>query len=456
MRSRVKNKINRRSILTTAAAASLTVPVRHSLGSEWPSFRGSGGLGVDDSEKLPVEWSVGDGESASEGIKWKVDLPGLAHGSPILVDGHLYLTNAVADSGTAELKVGRSGAPTAADDNGIQRWQIHCLDANMGEETWTKIAKEGPPGATRHVKATHANTTMACSGDHLVAFFGSEGLYNFRRNGELRWKKDLGIVNISKYGIGWGYASSPAIFGDRIVLLCDDPDNPYVVCLSLETGEEIWRKERKGISERSWATPLIAGQEISDAQVVINGWPWIVSYNLKDGTERWKMQGGGDNPVPTPFVAHGYIYVTNAHGGPSPIYAIRPDASGDITPGKDNAKAFAWQTQRGGSYMSTPVVYGEHIYFGNTNGAVRCFNALTGEPVYEKRLDTGAAIYASLVAGDGKIYAASENGITYVIRAGTNYELLAKNPMASPCFASPLIADGTLYFRTTTSLIAVG
>jgi len=199
MHPRAKSKINRRSILTTAAAASFALPVRHALGSEWPSFRGSGGLGVDDSAKLPVEWSVGNDETASHGIKWKVNLPGLAHGSPILVEGQLYLTNAVSDAGTAELAVGRSGAPTAADDNGVQRWQIHCLDANTGNETWTKIAREGPPGASRHVKATHANTTMACSGDHLVAFFGSEGLYNFKRNGELRWKKDLGIVNISKY-----------------------------------------------------------------------------------------------------------------------------------------------------------------------------------------------------------------------------------------------------------------
>lgn len=447
--------IDRRQFVTALASGSLLLPARLGLGNEWPAFRGLGGLGVDDTQQLPLHWTVGEDGQSSQGLSWKKDLPGLAHGSPILVDGKLYLTNAVADSGQAELKVGRSGAPTAADDAGNQRWQVHCFDAVSGDEVWTQVAREGKPGATRHVKATHANTTIACSGDHLVAFFGSEGLYNFQRDGELRWKKDFGIVNISKYGIGWGYASSPAIFKDRIVLLCDDPDKPYVVCIALETGEEIWRKERQGVSERSWATPLIAGDEVDDAQVVINGWPWIVSYDLKDGTERWKLKGGGDNPVPTPFVAHGYIFVTNAHGGPSPIYVIRPDARGDITPTEGNSSAFAWHVQRGGSYMSTPVVYGDYIYFGNTNGAVRCFNALSGERVYEERLATGAAIYASLVAGDGKIYAAAENGIVYVIQAGEDFQVVAENSMAAPCFATPLISNGSIYFRTTKSLIAV-
>ena len=445
--------LSRRQLLGSIAVAA--VAKSYSFANDWPAFRGAAGKGISDAGSLPVEWRVGDGESDSNGIKWIETLPGLAHGSPILVDGKLYLTNAISSSGASELKVGRSGAPTAADDNESQQWLVQCIDSKDGKTIWSNVAREGKPGATRHVKATHANTTLACQGDHLVAFFGSEGLYNYTLQGELRWKKDLGVIDISKYGIGWGYASSPAIFEDRIVLLCDDPQKPFAICLDLNSGEEVWRVDRQGVSERSWATPLIVGESVADAQVVINGWPWIVSYNLQDGSERWKLKGGGDNPVPTPFVEHGYIYVTNAHGGPSPIYAIRPDAKGDITPTDGHSKSIAWSLQRGGSYMSTPVVYRDHIYFGNTNGSMRCFNALSGEPVYQERLATGAAIYASLVAGDGKIYAAAENGKVYVIKAGEKFELLAENEMASPCFATPVIAEDTIYFRTTSSIVAV-
>ncbi len=106
--------------------------------------------------------------------------------------------------------------------------------------------------------------------------------------------------------------------------------------------------------------------------------------------------------------------------------------------------------------MSTLVVYGEHIYFGNTNGVVRCFHAITGEMLYEERLDSEAAIYASLVAGDGKVYCAAENGVVYVLQAGPEFRLLARNRLDAPCFATPVISDGVLYFRTTQSLIAVG
>ena len=282
----------------------------------------------------------------------------------------------------------------------------------------------------------------------MVAFFGSEGLYNFDLSGNLLWQRDLGVINVRKYGIGWGYASSPAILEDRIVLLCDDPERPFLICLSLTSGEELWRVSREGVSQRSWATPLIYSSGDHD-QIVVNGWPWIVSYNLRDGSELWRLEGGGDNPVPTPFVSHDLIYVTNAHGGPAPIYAIHPEARGDITlrDGATASTAIAWSQAQGGSYMSTPVVYGDYMYLGNTNGVLRCFHSTTGEKVYEKRLDSGAAIYASLVAADDKIFCVAENGTVFVVRAGPDFELLSRSQLGDPCFATPIISQGVLYLE---------
>ena len=188
-----------------------------------------------------------------------------------------------------------------------------------------------------------------------------------------------------------------------------------------------------------------------------------MAYDFENGNELWRIHGGGDNPVPTPFEAHGSIFITNAHGAQSPIYVVEPDASGDITPtddreqsGKlDKSDGIVWSTMKGGSYMSTPVVYGDYLYLGSSSGILRCFNARNGEKIYEKRLGSGASMIASLVAGDGKIFCASENGTVYVVAAGPEFRVQARNPMGQPCFASPAISQGVIYLRTTGNLFAV-
>ena len=420
---------------------------------DWPSFRGQDAVGVSDGFPVRSHWNA-DSEPG-EGVLWKVDVPGLGHSSPIVVGNRILLATAIASEGEPPLQVGRGGKPDAADDNGEQSWVVLCYDKRTGEELWRQTAHIGRPRATRHIKATHANTSVAVQGDRVVAFFGSEGLHCYDLDGNLQWSRDLGVIDISKYGIGWGYASSPAIYEDRIALVCDDPTTPFIAVLSLSDGEDIWRVSRKEVCERSWGTPFIHAAE-AQKQIVINGWPWIVSYELETGKERWRIRGGGDNPVPTPFESNGWIYITNSHGGESPIYVVRPDASGDISPNDAGEHdSIVWSTDRGGSYMSTPVVYGDHLYLGNSNGVVRCYDAKTGQSLYEKRLDSGAGIIASLVAADGKIFCASENGTVYVIEAGPEYKLLARNQMAEPCFATPAISQGVLYFRTTKSLIAI-
>ena len=424
--------------------------------ADWPSFRGPAGSGVADGFPVLSKWNADDSAGDIEGVLWQTDVPGLGHSSPTVVGDKIFLATAIASDGKAPLMVGRGGKPTAADDNGRQSWVVLCYDRRTGKELWRQTAREGRPRATRHAKATHANTSVAVDGDHVVAFFGSEGLYCYDLEGELRWSRDLGVIDISKYGIGWGYASSPAVAKDRIAVVCDDPKNPFLALLRLSDGEEVWRVSRKEICERSWATPFIHSSP-KRTQVVVNGWPWIVAYDFQDGSELWRIRGGGDNPVPTPFEAHGAIYITSSHGGQSPIYVVQPDANGDLSPGDGAAdnESILWSTMRGGSYMSTPVVYGDYLYLGNSNGVVRCFDALTGEKVYEKRLGSDAAMIASLVAADGKVYCACENGTVYVLAAGPEFEVLSRNQMGQPCFATPAVSRGVLYIRTTTRLVAI-
>ncbi|NND97620.1 MAG: sulfatase-like hydrolase/transferase, partial [Pirellulaceae bacterium] len=419
-----------------------------------PAFRGTGAVGVANGFQTAVRWDATN--PGDKSVLWKSPIPGLGHSCPTIVGNRLFVATAVATDNDAPLQVGRGGNTDAADDNSEQSWMVLCFDKTTGRELWRQTAHEGVPKATRHTKATHANTTVTIDGDNVVAFFGSEGLYCYDLDGNLKWKTDLGVVNISKYGIGWGYGSSPAIHDGHIVLVCDDPENPYIVALNLVNGEEVWRKSRKEDSQRSWGTPLI--HKVGDgAQVVVNGWPWIVAYDLATGDETWRVEGGGDNPIPTPFIVDDRIYITNSHGGKSPIIAVRSDAKGNLAEADSPADAgLVWRTERGGTYMSTPVIVGDHLYLGNTNGVLRCYNVNTGEEVYEERIASGAYIVASLVAADDKIYCTAEDGTVYVIKAGSKFELLAQNRLGEPCLATPAISAGVLFFRTAHSLIAVG
>jgi outer membrane protein assembly factor BamB len=430
--------------------------------TDWPSFRGQGARGVAEGFPVRTKWNADVEIGELEGELWETTVPGLGHSSPVVFGDKLFLLTAISDAGAAQLQVGAGGKPTAAEDNGQQSWVVLCYDKATGKELWRKTAHQGKPKATRHLKATHANTSVSVDGENVLAFFGSEGLYCYDHDGNLRWSRDLGIINISKYGIGWGFASSPAIHEDRIAIVCDDPEHPYVAMLRLDNGEEIWRVSRKDICERSWGTPLIHASD-KTTQVVVNGWPWIVSYDFETGEERWRMEGGGDNPIPTPFAANGWIYITNAHGSKAPIYVVRPDATGNLSASQpeafgdanDKETPVVWSVERGGSYMSTPVVYGDYLYLGNSNGTVRCFHARTGAKIYEERLGKGAGVIASLVATDDKIFCASENGKVYVLQPGPEFKVLAENSMGEPCFATPAISSGVVYIRTTERLVAI-
>ena len=319
-------------------AASLVLPLVGLHADEvphWPSFRGAGASGVAEGFPVRAQWNADQSAGKIDGVLWRTDVPGLGHSSPVVSGDRLFIATAIASDGQAPLKVGRGGQPDAADDDGEQSWVVLCYDRLTGKELWRQTAHQGKPRATRHAKATHANTSVAVADDKVVAFFGSEGLHCFDLDGNLKWSRDLGVIDISKYGIGWGYASSPAVHEDRIAVVCDDPDHPFLAVLRLSDGEELWRVSRQDICERSWGTPFIHS-ESGRTQVVVNGWPWIVAYELDTGNELWRIHGGGDNPVPTPFEANGWIYITSSHGGESPIYVVRPTASGDVSPSEDH------------------------------------------------------------------------------------------------------------------------
>ena len=413
---------------------------------DWPEFRGAGAAGVQDGFPLPARWT----------LRSKTPVPGLGHSSPIVWGDRIYTLTAVRESGEAPLRLGLFGDSDGADDNGTQRWVMYGLDASSGKVAWERTVKTGSPRAGRNVKATHANTTLATNGTHLVCFLGSEGVHVSRIDGTHLWSRDLGLINVSKYGIGWGFGASPALFKDRIFLQCDAPDDPYLVALSLADGREIWRAPRKEVCERSWATPFVYPDD-ARPQVVANGWPFVVSYDAATGRELWRLRAGGDNPIPTPFASDGLIYVANGHGA-APVFAV-PSATGDISL-KDGATSnshVVWSDGQNGAYIQTPIVYRGLLYSGTNAGVFKCYDAKTGTRHYQQRLLTeSSAFSASPVAGDGKIYCTGEEGDVIVVAAGTSFEVLARNQLGESCLATPAISRGVLFFRTRSHLMAFG
>ncbi len=422
-------------------------------GVNWPSFRGPYASGVSDGFAVPTNW---DAES-SRNILWKTEIPGLGHSSPVIWGDRIFITTAISGIESPELKVGLYGNIQPVEDDTIHKFMVYCLDKKTGKILWEQLAHQGVPKVKRHPKATHANSSPATDGSHVVAFFGSEGIYCYTLDGKLLWKKDFGVLDSAFFMVPtaqWGFASSPIIHEDTVIVQADVLENSFLAALDVRTGEEIWRTPREDVP--TWSTPTVHVGE-TRTQVLINGFKHTGAYDFKTGEELWKLTEGGDIPVPTPVVAHGLVFFNSAHGRMSPIYAVKLDATGDITlePGATSNEHIVWSIQRGGAYMQTPLIYGEYLYNLRGNGSLSCYEAKTGQLVYREPVGERASFSASGVAADGKLYFPSEQGDMYVVKAGGKFELLAANAMQDILMATPAISEGTLYIRSHHYLFAV-
>jgi outer membrane protein assembly factor BamB len=440
--------------LLAAAAPSAAEEPRP--GVDWPGFRGIQASGVALGFPTPQQWDVASGAN----VKWRVEIAGLAHSSPVIWGPHLLVTTAVSADPAPELKVGLYGDVRSAADVGSQRYDVLCLDKTSGRERWRTTAYEGAPKTRRHPKSTHANPTPATDGERVVTFFGSEGLYCHDLEGRLLWKKDFGVLDSGFFmapDAQWGFASSPVIHQGRVILQVDVQKDSFIAALDLATGQEVWRVGRDDVP--TWSTPTVwPSSDGGRTLVLANGFRHIGAYDIDTGAEVWRLTGGGDIPVPTPIVAHDLAFITNAHGRMAPVYAVRAGASGDISlaEGATASSGVVWSVPRDGGYMQTPIVYDDLLYVGRDNGVVTAFDARTGEKKYQTRIGDGSTGFTSSpVAADGKLYFTSEQGDVVVVRAGPEYQELARNELGEVHMATPAISEGVLYFRTRGHLIAI-
>lgn len=441
----------RKHFFTAAIFVPLTVATN---AADWPQFRGRHASGVDASVPLPIKWNIENGEN----VRWQAPLPGLGHASPIISGDRIYVATAVGPSDN-ELKVGLYGDIEPVKENGSYQWRLLAIERASGKIIWNVLGHESSPRVKRHPKSTHCNSTPATDGRRIVTLFGSEGLFCFDMDGKPLWKKDLGPMDSGYYVVPsaqWGFASSPVIHDGRVIVLCDVQTNSFLAVFALDSGKELWRVPRQDVP--SWGCPAII-ESATHTQIVVNGWRHSGGYDFASGKELWRLTGGGDIPVPTPVFANGLIYLTSAHGNLRPMRAIRPDAAGDITaptPDGTNA-AIAWVHPRQGSYMQTPIAIGNRLYGCTDSGVVTCFEALSGKIVYSERLNGPAQGYTASPVSDGRhLFFSGETGKVVVVPVGDMFSVAATNDLGDLCMATPAIAEGTIFFRTQSKLIAVG
>jgi outer membrane protein assembly factor BamB len=419
--------------------------------ANWPSFRGPGASGVADGQAPPATWDA----RAGRNVRWKTPLPGLGLSCPVVWGERVFVTTAVGEKG-APLRTGLYGDVEPVEDRSEHAWKVYCLDARTGRVVWERTARSGVPTVKRHPKSSHANSTPATDGKHLVAFFGSEGLYCYDLAGRLLWQKDLGVLAAGWFydsTYEWGFGSSPVLYRDRVLIQCDVGKGSFLAAFRLADGQELWRTPRDEVP--SWGSPTVVAAG-GVTQVVTNATRFARGYDVETGKELWRLGPNSEITVPTPINGCGLIFVTSGYRPIQPIYAVRPGARGDLSPkgGATSGKGVAWSTGKGGPYLPTPLVYGEHLYVCSISGILTCYEARTGRQVYRQRV--GGAYTASPVAADGRLYFTSEDGTVRVVAAGPRFRRLAANPLGEACLATPAISGGMLLFRTRHHIVAVG
>jgi len=416
----------------------------------WPGWRGDG-RGISSEKNLPLKWSE------NEGVKWKTPIPGTGHSSPIVWGNRVFLTTAVAEDPNVESFRGGVylGGDRRKPDASEYDYRVICLDAEEGNIRWSKAVARHNPKTRRHTKNTYASETPVTDGQHVFASFGSAGLYCLDFEGKVIWQRDLGLL---RGRAGWGTAASPVLFRNTVIVNCDSDDDSYIAAFEKTTGDPVWRTERN--EGASWATPFLF-EAAGRTTVVTNARRRMRGYEAATGKLLWECAGGSMIPVPSPVATRDLVFLSSGHNlfPRRPIVAVRPEASGDITPakGQTGSQGVAWRHSKGGAYVTSPIAVGDYLYVPQDKGTLSCYEARTGKVVYEgQKLGVRNTITASPTAADGRMYIQTEDGECYVVKLGPTFEILAVNKLDEIFCASPAVSGGRLFLRGRKHLYCIG
>ena len=419
--------------------------------TNWPQWRGPDSQGVSNGKNLPTEWSE------TKNVLWKTAIPGKGFSQPIIWGKKVFLTTDIEGgpepTGYKPPKriIGEKEF-THPEWDGVDKlhtFKTLCLDRDTGKILWEQTSYEGRVYDYRHKRGNYAAPTPITDGKYVYSYFGSEGVYCYDLNGKLIWKKSPGNVGTMGMGVG----TSPVLHENLLILLCDqefDGKDSFMTALDKKTGQEVWRVKRP-ISV-SWATPVIVKIQ-QRAELIVSGNEFLISYDPNTGKEIWRTKGLKSHAIATPVVGHGLVILSS--GFPSKVItAVKLGGQGNL----DDTDNIAWRYNKGTSYVPSPILYGDYVYLMSDGGILTCLNAKTGEMVYEGgRVPVATKFYgASPVAFDGKILLTSDDGDTFVIKAGPKHEVLGANSIGEPCRTSIAIADGKLFIRGDKHLFCIG
>ncbi len=395
----------------------------------WPQWRGPAGDGTSGERDLPVKWS------RTEGVLWRLELPGPAGSTPAVWEDRIFVTTPDGDD-------------------------LFVLCASKaGKELWRRKVATGNKDFRRDEGNCAAPSPIA-DGKHVWAFFGTGHLACFDFEGKEVWQANL-KERYGEYDHWHGYSSTPLIVGDTLYQMCIRMEDPYIVALDKLTGKERWKRARESDAEHesrhSYASPILY-QDDQLSLLLIHGADCISAHRLESGDEVWRAGTGTLNPrsdynrtlrfVASPAAAPGLVVVPSAKG--MPVLGVKPGGKGDVT-----ATHVAWKRGRNTTDVPTPAIHDGLVYMPRENGVMICMDAKTGDEVYQERLHSGRQRSSPVVA-DGKVYVASRDGVVYVLKAGRKQDVLAQNDMGEAIAATPAIAGGRIYVRTFKALYAVG
>ena len=414
----------------------------------WPQWRGPGGLGVAAASDYPDEWSP------DKNIAWKAPVEGRGHSSPVIWGHYLFLTTSIRGGPSGhkapdhlgyDMKPGYKN-PDSEESDYSYTLKVLAYDTRNGKLLWERTSYDGIMWDDRHKRNTYASSTIATDGKLLYAFFEAPGLYAYDFKGTLVWKASLGTI--AKGGMGPG--TSPIIYENLIILQIDQEmgAGSAIVALDKNTGRQVWRTERN--TRRTWGTPLVV-KTPGRIELMATGAEMVAAYDPRTGNELWRAKGLENHPIPSTVAGHGLVFF-NAGYPRKRVLAIRPGRDGDLA-GSD---ALVWQYDKGTAYTASPVLHGNYLYLMTDGGILTCLDALTGVVVYEGgRPPVPGSYRSSLVAFGDKVLQTSEDGDTFVIRAGPKHEVLKSNSVGEPVWASLAFAGGTIYIRGDKHLFAV-
>jgi len=419
---------------------SLTLALGVAVAAEnWPQWRGPNGQGISTETALPTEWAP------DRNIAWKTPL---AHGysSPVIWGDRIFLTAAiegeVAPGVIPESVRIKMPHPDSVAGDRKHTLKLLALDAGTGKLVWERTAYEGPVFDARHRRSTFAGPSAITDGTMVFAYFGPEGLYAFDVTGKPRWSV---IEKFHTLGLGTG--TSPVLHENLVIIQRDqDETTSVVVAYDKATGKEVWKTPRP--VDISWSTPVLVKVD-GRTELVTNASQHVIGYDASTGRELWRTRGVESNAIHGPLVGKGLVVVTA--GFPAKrIVAIRPGNQPDD-------RRIAWEYTKGTGYVLTNILYGDYVYLSTDNGILTCLDAATGKVLYEGgRPPKPTHFMGSAVAYSGLIAMTSQDGDTYMIKAGPKHEIVRVNTIDEPVYSSAALANGRVYIRGEKHLYAIG